>query len=153
MQSETAEKPLGVRLPTPLHQCLKDRAIDNRRTLNAEILICIEESIKRQGEAAECERRRPRTTLDTLLDDARTASINVSASVGLLGDLFGEIGIARRDSDIGRLARALDVIRQEAEKIGEILNEASNRNCISAPAEVPSTSTASHPRRRASDPQ
>lgn len=153
MQSETAEKPLGVLLPTPLHQCLEDRAIDNRRTLNAEILVCIEESLKRQEEAAESKRKRPRTTLDTLLDDARTASINVSASVGLLGDLLGEVGIARRDSDIGRLARALDVIRQEAEKIEEILNEASNRSCTSTPAEVPSTSTASRLRRRASDPQ
>lgn len=37
-------KPLGVRLPDELKQWLKHQAVDNRRSLNAEIVMRLEES-------------------------------------------------------------------------------------------------------------
>lgn len=45
MQDEKeVRKPLGVRLPDELKQWLKHQAIDNRRSLNAEIVVRLEES-------------------------------------------------------------------------------------------------------------
>lgn len=50
MQGEKQPRPLGIRVPDDLKQWLKHRAVDNRRSLNAEILIrleasrCLEES-------------------------------------------------------------------------------------------------------------
>lgn len=52
MQVENKQKPLGVRMPDELKQWLKHQAVDNRRSLNAEILVRLEES-RRQGEAPE----------------------------------------------------------------------------------------------------
>lgn len=44
-----ARKPLGVRMPDELKQWLKHQAVDNRRSLNAEIVLRLEES--RRGSA------------------------------------------------------------------------------------------------------
>lgn len=150
MQSGTAEKPLGVRVPSPLHQCLKSRAIDHRRTFKAEVIVCLEDAIKRQDDAIKDNQQRS-PAIGALLDDALTAAINVSSSVGLLGDLFGEVGVARRDSDIAQLSRALDIIRREAEKVGEILGEVSKRSSASSPAVAPSSLAGQRLARRASD--
>lgn len=49
---EKTKKPLGVRLPDELKQWLKHRAVDNRRSLNSEILVRLEES-KRNEEREE----------------------------------------------------------------------------------------------------
>lgn len=149
MQSGTAEKPLGVRVPSTLHQCLKSRAIDHHRTFKDEVIVCLEESIRRQDESVD----KGSKAQGAMLDDALSAAMNVSSSVGLLGDLLGEVGVARRDSDIAKLSRALDIIRREAEKVGEIISEASKRSCASAPGGSPSASTDPHRPRRASDPR
>ncbi|MBI2306119.1 MAG: Arc family DNA-binding protein [Rhodocyclales bacterium] len=51
MQAANEErKPLGVRLPDDLKQWLKHQAVDNRRSLNAEIVMRLEES-RRQDTA------------------------------------------------------------------------------------------------------
>lgn len=44
MHEEKQVKPLGIRMPDELKQWLKHRAVDNRRSLNAEILLRLEES-------------------------------------------------------------------------------------------------------------
>lgn len=50
MQGEKQAKPLGVRIPDDLKQWLKHQAVDNRRSLNAEIIRrlaasrCLQES-------------------------------------------------------------------------------------------------------------
>lgn len=49
---QESKKPLGVRLPDDLKQYLKHRAVDNRRSLNAELIVRLEAS-RRQDEAAE----------------------------------------------------------------------------------------------------
>ena len=144
MQSASEIKSLGVRIPDTLKQCLKQEAVDNRRTLNAEILIRLEESVKRQKDLAWGRKKQSDSNTQTLIEEALSAAANVSASVGLLGDLFGEMGIARRDDDARQLSRALEVIRHEAEKVGEILEEALDR--VSAPNEAPSLSTVTHHR-------
>lgn len=88
-----------------------------------------------------------------LLDNALSAASNVSASVGLLGDLFGQLGIARGDGDAAQLARALDVIRHEAEKVGEILGEAANQSRFTASSESPSPSAVPRLHLSSSDPR
>lgn len=45
----------------------------------------------------------------------------MSASVGLLCDLFGELGAARGDQEAARLARMLDLIQGEADRVGDLL--------------------------------
>lgn len=45
---ENTSKPLGVRLPDELKQWLKHRAVDNHRSLNAEINVRLEESRRRE---------------------------------------------------------------------------------------------------------
>lgn len=52
MQGAREIKPLGVRIPDDLRQWLKHRAVDNRRSLNAEIVVRLEESRRRQDDAA-----------------------------------------------------------------------------------------------------
>lgn len=44
MLGEKAGKALGVRLPDELKQWLKHQAVDNRRSLNAEITVRLEAS-------------------------------------------------------------------------------------------------------------
>lgn len=48
--NQESKKPLGVRLPDELKQWLKHQAVDNRRSLNAEIIVRLEAS-RRQQEA------------------------------------------------------------------------------------------------------
>lgn len=50
----------------------------------------------------------------------------MSASLGLLCDLFGELGIARGDGDYSNLARALDVVQAEADRVIARIEEAAN---------------------------
>ncbi len=45
-------KPLGVRIPDELRQWLKHSAVDNRRSLNTEIVVRLEESRRRQDDAS-----------------------------------------------------------------------------------------------------
>lgn len=53
MQAEKEQRrPLGVRLPDELRQWLKHQAVDNRRSLNAEIVVRLEESRRRETEGA-----------------------------------------------------------------------------------------------------
>lgn len=52
MQGAREMKPLGVRIPDELRQWLKHQAVDNRRSLNAEILVRLDESRRRQDNAA-----------------------------------------------------------------------------------------------------
>lgn len=53
MQDEKeVRKPLGVRLPDELKQWLKHQAIDNRRSLNAEIVVRLEESRRQEASGA-----------------------------------------------------------------------------------------------------
>lgn len=53
MQDEKeVRKPLGVRLPDELKQWLKHQAIDNRRSLNAEIVVRLEESRRQSASGA-----------------------------------------------------------------------------------------------------
>jgi hypothetical protein len=47
-------KPLGVRMPNELKVYLKHAAVDNRRSLNGEIVVRLEQS-RRQEEAAKQE--------------------------------------------------------------------------------------------------
>lgn len=49
---ENSNKPLGVRLPDDLKQYLKHQAVDNRRSLNAEIIVRLEAS-RRLDEAGD----------------------------------------------------------------------------------------------------
>ncbi|HJW25144.1 MAG TPA: Arc family DNA-binding protein [Rhodocyclaceae bacterium] len=48
MQGSSKMNPLGVRIPDELRQWLKHQAVDNRRSLNAEIVVRLEESRRRQ---------------------------------------------------------------------------------------------------------
>lgn len=52
MQLASEVLPLGVHLPDDLRQCLNHRAVDNRRSLNDEILARLEDSIRSQEDAA-----------------------------------------------------------------------------------------------------
>lgn len=47
----TTPPPLGVRMPDELKLWLKHQAIDNRRSLNGEILVRLEESRRQQEKA------------------------------------------------------------------------------------------------------
>lgn len=57
MQGEKQLKPLGVRIPDELKQWLKHQAVDNRRSLNAEILIRLEASRCLQESAAPAKKK------------------------------------------------------------------------------------------------
>lgn len=46
-------KPTGVRLPDALRKWLKHQSIDNHRSLNAEIVMRLEESQRQQQEKEE----------------------------------------------------------------------------------------------------
>lgn len=61
------------------------------------------------------------------LDDALAASLRVSASIGLLCDLFGELGAARGDQESARLARMLDMMQVEADRVTESLADLESR--------------------------
>mgnify|MGYP000958351226 CR=1 FL=1 len=48
MQTTETIKPTGVRLPDELRKWLKHQCIDNRRSLNAEIVVRLEQSQRQQ---------------------------------------------------------------------------------------------------------
>ena len=87
--------------------------------------------------------------LGTLLEEALVFAQNVSSSVGLLSDLYGEIGVSRQDSDARNLARMLDMIHAEAERVGGIIEQARLQS-LTTPSGKPSPARAPHPRRTAS---
>lgn len=62
-----------------------------------------------------------------MLDEAIAASLRVSASIGLLCDLYGGLGAARGDGVSARLARALELVEAEAERVGELLADLESR--------------------------
>lgn len=86
----------------------------------------------------------------SLIDDALSAAMNVSSSVGLLSDLYGELGISRQDADARNLARILAMIHAEAEKVSRMLEQASGQARATAPGARPSPAADSRPRRTAS---
>lgn len=61
------------------------------------------------------------------LDEAIAASLRVSASIGLLCDLFGELGAARGDGESARLARMLDLMQAEADRVAASLADIESR--------------------------
>ena len=88
--------------------------------------------------------------LNSLLDDALLAARHVSSSVGLLSDLYGEVGIARHDADASNLARTLDMVREQAERVGILLEKAAGRAQASAPDARPSPAAVQRHHRSAS---
>lgn len=57
MQQDNLKKPLGVRLPDELKQWLKHQAVDNRRSLNAEIIVRLEASRRQQDDGDETKKK------------------------------------------------------------------------------------------------
>ena len=51
------------------------------------------------------------------LHKAHAGALAVQSAIGLLCDLYGEIGAARMDGDATRLARTLDLIKAEADRV------------------------------------
>ncbi len=91
--------------------------------------------------------------LTPILDDALSVVNNVSSSVGLLSDLYGEVGIARHDADATRLSNMLDLIREQAERVAQLIERAANQARFSATGAPPSPAEGPHPRRTAATPQ
>lgn len=89
-------------------------------------------------------------TIKSLLENALSAARKVSSSVGLLSDLYGELGIAKQDADAVRLATMLEMIFEEAEEIGRIVEQASEQARLSAPGVRPVSAADPRPVRTAS---
>lgn len=56
---EQSKKPLGVRLPDDLKQWLKHQAVDNRRSLNSEIIVRLEASRRQDEESGDGKKKNP----------------------------------------------------------------------------------------------
>ena len=89
------------------------------------------------------------TALKPILDDALFVVNHVSSSVGLLSDLYGEVGIARQDADATRLSNMLDLIREEAERVAQLIERAASQARVSAKGAPPSPAEGPNPRRTA----
>lgn len=80
-----------------------------------------------------------------LLDDALSGLKTISASVGLLADLYGELGIHSGDADAARLGRMLDMIRSQAETAERVIENAFVQANVISRAAPPLTKEAEHP--------
>lgn len=89
------------------------------------------------------------TPLTPLLDDALSVVNHVSSSVGLLSDLYGEVGIARQDADAARLSNMLDLIREEAERVAQLIERAARQARVTETGARPLPEAARSPHRTA----
>lgn len=88
--------------------------------------------------------------LKTLLDNALASAHKVSSSVGLLSDLYGELGVAKQDADAVRLAHLLEMIFDQAEAVACAIERATEQAGVSARDVRPMNVEDPRPRRTAS---